>query len=68
MNGGGPFNLAPGQVTDDSELAMMLLNGLVAGQGSLDTFKICKYYADWYNSNPFDIGNTCAAGLRYCDQ
>ena len=25
MPGGGPFNLEPGQVTDDSELAMCLL-------------------------------------------
>lgn len=29
MNGGGPFNLAPGQVTDDSELAMCLMDGLL---------------------------------------
>ena len=46
---------------------MMLLNGLVAGDGTLDTFKICKFYADWYNSDPFDIGNTCAAGLKLCN-
>ena len=29
MPGGGPFRLAPGQITDDSELAMMMMHGLV---------------------------------------
>lgn len=28
MPGGGPFNLNPGQVTDDSELAMVLVSAL----------------------------------------
>ena len=31
MNGGGPFNLYPGQITDDSELAMCLMWGLIKG-------------------------------------
>ena len=31
MPGGGCHKVAPGQVTDDSELAMCLLHGLVAG-------------------------------------
>lgn len=50
MVGAGPFGLAPGQVTDDSELAMMSMNALVAGKGELDTFKLCEGYAFWYNS------------------
>ena len=29
MNGGGPFNLFPGQVTDDSELATCMMIGLI---------------------------------------
>ena len=29
MPGGGPWNKAPGQITDDSELAMCLLWGLI---------------------------------------
>jgi len=31
MPGGGPFNLIGGQVTDDSELAMSLMWGLIGG-------------------------------------
>ena len=30
MPGGGPFYLAPGQVTDDSEMALHMLQGLKA--------------------------------------
>jgi ADP-ribosyl-[dinitrogen reductase] hydrolase len=66
MVGGGPFKLAPGQVTDDSEMAMMQLNGLVDGNGTLNTFALCKFYADWYHSDPFDIGITTRRGLCYC--
>ena len=29
MKGGGPWNLCAGQITDDSELAMSLMNGLL---------------------------------------
>ena len=38
MPGGGCWQLAPGQITDDSELAMCQLKGLLAGQGKLDAF------------------------------
>jgi ADP-ribosylglycohydrolase len=31
MPGGGPFNLSPGQITDDSELAMCMMQGINAG-------------------------------------
>ena len=29
MPGGGPFNLGSGQITDDSELALCLMQGLI---------------------------------------
>lgn len=29
LGGGGPFRLGPGQITDDSEMAMSILHGLV---------------------------------------
>lgn len=39
MPGGGPFMLHPGQITDDSELALHMLAGLLAYDSkiSLDT-------------------------------
>ena len=56
MEGGGCWALAPGQITDDSELAMCLMHGLVEGNGKLNTANIVKYYGQWYVYGPFDIG------------
>ena len=48
MPGGGPHMLAPGQVTDDSELAMCLMHGLVEGEGKLAMSKVVRYYGLWF--------------------
>ena len=64
MPGGGPFNLSPGQITDDSELALCLGHGLVAGEGKLDLNKIAEQYRNWINSGPFDVGITIGSALR----
>jgi ADP-ribosylglycohydrolase len=53
MNGGGPLNIGPGQITDDSELAMCLLLGLAEAKGKFNPDLICKYYGMWMNSPPF---------------
>ena len=63
MPGGGTWNLAPGQCTDDSELAMCQLRGLVEGDGILNTASIAKYYGQWFADGPFDIGGTCRKGI-----
>jgi ADP-ribosyl-[dinitrogen reductase] hydrolase len=68
MQGGGCWRLAPGQVTDDSELAMMLMNGLVGGAGVLDAKRICSMYAFWGEWGPFDIGMTTRSGLSLCSK
>ena len=45
MPGGGPFQLAPGQITDDSELAMMMMHGLVNNSsGNLVLDNIAQNY------------------------
>ena len=63
MPGGGPFILSPGQVTDDSELAICLLNGLVEGNGLFSLEKIALNYQKWMLSPPFDIGTTTTKSL-----
>lgn len=65
MPGGGCWRIAPGQVTDDSELAMCLMRGLIAGKGSLDLKEICRMYGHWANGDipPFDIGTTTRTTL-----
>ena len=62
MPGGGIWKLQPGQITDDSELAMCQLRGLLAGEGKFDLFHICLYYREWIVGG-FDIGGTTRNGL-----
>lgn len=63
MPGGGCWKLSPGQVTDDSELAMCQLHGLLAGRGKFDPFHLAYYYGNWIKFGPFDIGMTTRNGL-----
>jgi ADP-ribosylglycohydrolase len=62
MPGGGILNVAPGQVTDDSELMLGLgavLKASVTGSSGPVDFpvdNIAVAYLDWFKSNPFDIG------------
>jgi ADP-ribosylglycohydrolase len=55
--GGGPFNVVAGQVTDDTELAMGLLYGILEN-GFYKKECIAQKYIKWFKSEPFDIGNT----------
>ncbi len=64
MPGGGVFDLAPGQFTDDGEMTVSLLRALVLGQGKYDPLMVAKAYSDWAASEPFDIGNATSSALR----
>ena len=64
MPGGGCHGVAPGQVTDDSELAMCLMHGLIEGNGKLDVAKIVLYYGLWLKDGPFDRGSTVTNALK----
>jgi ADP-ribosylglycohydrolase len=60
--------LNPGQVTDDSEMAMCILHGLTDsikdGKATLNLDILQSYFGRWYQSNPFDIGITTREALR----
>lgn len=61
--GGGWLRLKPGQVTDDTEMALCIARAIVASQGwSLDT--IAGNFAAWLKSRPVDCGDTCRKGIR----
>lgn len=62
MPGGGTWEVAPGQVTDDGELTMSLLRGLVESPAD-PTRAVAERYAAWVGSDPFDIGATTSASL-----
>jgi ADP-ribosyl-[dinitrogen reductase] hydrolase len=64
MEGGGWLNLAPGQVTDDTEMSLCLARS-IAGKG-WEPQDIAERFAAWYRGRPIDIGNTCRRGIaRY---
>lgn len=71
MVGGGPFNLKPGQWTDDTSLALCLAESLVEQQGFVPVDQLQRYLMWWKNGywsstgKCFDIGNTTIAGLSH---
>lgn len=70
MIGGGPFDLRPGQWTDDTSMALCLATSLVECHGfdARDQMKrYCKWADTGYLSSTgrcFDIGLTVASALR----
>ena len=56
MPGGGVLGVGPGQITDDSEMALCLARGLIDGQNSKHQGAVAEKYLDWLQSGPFDIG------------
>lgn len=58
MTGGGPHNTLPGQITDDSELALALARAIVE-KGHFEPHTVAQAYVDWKRSGPFDCGGTC---------
>ncbi|GIW04097.1 MAG: ADP-ribosyl-[dinitrogen reductase] glycohydrolase [Thermomicrobiales bacterium] len=63
MLGGGWLNLAPGEVTDDTQMTLALARSL-AENDVLDMADVAARFVAWYESKPKDVGNTTAAALR----
>eukprot|EP00929_Paragymnodinium_shiwhaense_P108379 TRINITY_DN74696_c0_g1_i1.p1 TRINITY_DN74696_c0_g1~~TRINITY_DN74696_c0_g1_i1.p1 ORF type:complete len:359 (-),score=35.42 TRINITY_DN74696_c0_g1_i1:160-1236(-) len=74
MGGGGPHRLAGGQVTDDTESAIAVAEGLLQGRehassaSELPCDAVARQMHKWSLSSPFDIGKTtgraCARGCE----
>ena len=72
MVGGGPFELQPGQWTDDTSMALALAESLVhVSSESLDARDLMDRFVDWQEGNDysctgscFDIGNTVRTALE----
>lgn len=69
MVGGGPFNLEPGQWTDDTSMALCLATSLL-DTGKFDAVDQMERYCNWYEKGYlsstgecFDIGNTVSQAL-----
>ncbi|RBO51173.1 ADP-ribosyl-[dinitrogen reductase] hydrolase [Rhodovulum sp. BSW8] len=61
--GGGWLRLAPGQVTDDTQMSLALGASLVRC-GGLDLQDLCEAFAAWLKTGPADVGNTCRRGIH----
>ena len=71
MIGGGPFDLEPGQWTDDTSMALCLATSLIE-RGAFDPMDQMQRYVRWCqegylssNGTCFDIGDTVAAALSH---
>lgn len=63
MVGGGWLRLRPGQVTDDTGMALALGRALIACDG-FDLRAIAEQFVAWMRAKPIDIGHTVRAGIR----
>lgn len=62
--GGGPFDLKPGQITDDTQMAICIAQSLMhGGSAELDLADLAERYLAWFQ-HAFDVGNQTGAALR----
>lgn len=63
MEDGGTWNVFAGQITDDSELALLLARSIVSA-GHYDLKKVSEAYHYWFHeTDPYDVGNTIRKAL-----
>jgi ADP-ribosyl-[dinitrogen reductase] hydrolase len=62
--GGGWLGLPPGEVTDDTQMALCIARS-IAAQGGFQPADVAAHFVAWYRSNPPDIGNTTRRSLEY---
>ena len=70
MIGGGPFGFEPGEWTDDTSMSVAVARVTAAGTdlrtpAGLDA--VAAGFAEWYSSQPKDIGNQTRAVLSARD-
>ena len=63
MIGEGWLKLRPGQVTDDTEMMLIVGRVLLANRG-WNLSACCAAFADWLAGGPIDVGNTVRRGIR----
>lgn len=62
MIGGGWLNVAPGEVTDDTQMTLCVAEGIEESPyNPIDP--IGRRFVEWYKSGPKDVGGTCAMSI-----
>lgn len=64
--GGGWLNTIPGEVTDDTQMTICVIDAIMNCDGKIDLFEeICaSNFIKWYNSNPKDVGGQCSKAIN----
>lgn len=68
--GGGWLHLKPGDVTDDTQMMLCIIDVFLSNQHqAMNLYRFCKEvigrFVEWYKSNPPDVGNACRRGIEY---
>ncbi|RMG56347.1 MAG: ADP-ribosylglycohydrolase family protein, partial [Bacteroidetes bacterium] len=58
ITGGGPFDLAPGEWTDDTSMALCLAESLVQC-GTFDAHDQMRRYLRWYREGYYSVKGHC---------
>ncbi len=64
LRGGGWLRLKPGQVTDDTTMALALGESILKS-GRVDDLAAAQAFDAWMRARPVDIGNTVRRGLLH---
>lgn len=64
IRGGGWLKIKPGQVTDDTTMALALGDAILQ-VGRVDALAAARAFDDWMRAKPVDIGNTVRRGLLH---
>lgn len=60
--GGGWLNLRPGEVTDDTQMMMIVANARMKGKCEF-LHNCCTGFVKWLRSNPVDVGGACRTAI-----
>ncbi|MCX8018151.1 MAG: ADP-ribosylglycohydrolase family protein, partial [Rhodocyclaceae bacterium] len=63
IRGGGWLKLKPGQVTDDTTMALALGAAILANGGRIEPRSCAEAFDAWMRAKPVDIGNTVRRNL-----
>lgn len=67
IRGGGWLRLRPGQVTDDTTMALALGQSILS-KGKVEAHAVAQAFDAWMRAKPVDIGNTVRRGLMHYRQ
>ncbi len=63
IRGGGWLNIRPGQVTDDTGMALALGSAILGNGGEVSALACAQAFDAWMRAKPVDIGNTVRRNL-----